>query len=235
MEAERFIQLQEQPYPYGPHIVEGEAAARLKQSTDVTKRYSEPLSFVARQIGSAKVSELERVATALFVSLDTNVSPDTRIKRLVELKPHTHIPVAEAPAAFERLDQIRTAAIGAGLQLVPIPWAKPMTGMELLKQQFKGHVAFREHRPGGVQVLAPLFHEDGDMVDIFIDEPRSGSNRVRISDHGMTLMRLTYSYDLATENKRRIFNRILSENQVSKQDGRLYVDAEPERLYPAIL
>jgi hypothetical protein len=51
----------------------------------------------------------------------------------------------------------------------------------------------------------------------------------------MTLMRLTYSYDLATENKRRIFNRILSENQVSKQDGRLYVDAEPERLYPAIL
>jgi hypothetical protein len=118
MEAERFIQLQEQPYPYGPRIVEGEAAARLKQSTDVTKRYGEPLSFVARQIGSAKVSELERVATALFVSLDINVSPDRRIKRLVELKPH--IPLAEAPVAFERLDQIRTAAIGSGLKVVPI-------------------------------------------------------------------------------------------------------------------
>ncbi len=110
-----------------------------------------------------------------------------------------------------------------------------MTGMELLKEQFNGHVAFRERRPGVVQVLAPLFHEDGDMVDIFIDEPRNGSNRVRISDHGMTLMRLTYSYDLDTENKQRIFNRILAENQISEQDGRLFLDAEPERLYPAIL
>src|SRR5690606_11465962 len=87
--------------------------------------------------------------------------------------------------------------------------ANPMTGTELLKQQFNGHVAFRERRPGVIQVLAPLFHEDGDMVDIFIDEPRNGSNRVRISDHGMTLMRLTYNYDLDTENKLRIFNRIL--------------------------
>lgn len=110
-----------------------------------------------------------------------------------------------------------------------------MTGMELLKQQFNGHVAFRERRPGVVQVLAPLFHEDGDMVDIFIDEPRNGSNRVRISDHGMTLMRLTYNYDLDTENKLRIFNRILAENRIAEQDGRLFIEAEPERLYPAIL
>jgi hypothetical protein len=110
-----------------------------------------------------------------------------------------------------------------------------MTGMELLKQQFNGHVAFRERRPGVTQVLAPLFHEDGDMVDIFIDEPRNGSNRVRISDHGMTLMRLTYNYDLDTENKLRIFNRILAENRIAEQDGRLYIEAEPERLYPAIL
>src|ERR1039458_9134822 len=68
-----------------------------------------------------------------------------------------------------------------------------MTGLELLKQQFNGHVAFRERRPDVVQVLAPLFHEEGDMVDIFIDESRNGSNKVRISDHGMTLMRLMFS------------------------------------------
>ena len=43
-----------------------------------------------------------------------------------------------------------------------------MTGLDLLKQQFNGHVAFRERRPGVLQVLAPLFHEDGDMVDIFL-------------------------------------------------------------------
>ena len=31
-----------------------------------------------------------------------------------------------------------------------------MTGLDLLKQQFNGHVAFRERRPGVLQVLAPL-------------------------------------------------------------------------------
>jgi hypothetical protein len=110
-----------------------------------------------------------------------------------------------------------------------------MTGLELLKQQFNGHVAFRERRPGVTQVLAPLFHEDGDMVDIFLDEARNGTSKLRISDHGMTLMRLTYSYDLDTPNKQRIFSRILAENRIQEADGRLYIEAEPEALYPAIL
>ena len=110
-----------------------------------------------------------------------------------------------------------------------------MMELELLRQQFNGHVAFRERRPGVLQVLAPLFHEDGDMVDIFLEEPANGTGKVRVSDHGMTLMRLTYSYDLDTENKQRIFNRILSENRIQEQDGRLFIEAEPDRLYPAIL
>jgi len=48
-------------------------------------------------------------------------------------------------------------------------------------------------------------------------------------------MRLSYTYDLDTENKQRIFNRILSENRIQEQDGRLFIEAEPERLYPALL
>ena len=110
-----------------------------------------------------------------------------------------------------------------------------MMGLESLRQQFNGHVAFRERRPGVLQVLAPLFHEDGDMVDIFLDEPPNGTEKIRVTDHGMTLMRLTYSYDLDTENKQRIFNRILSENRIQEHDGRLFIETEPDRLYPAIL
>ncbi len=110
-----------------------------------------------------------------------------------------------------------------------------MTGLELLKQQFNGHVAFRERRPGVIQVLAPLFHEDGDMVDIFLDEPLNGAAKFRVSDHGMTVMRLSYSYDLDTPSKQRIFSRILAENRIQEADGRLYIEAEPEALYPAIL
>jgi Domain of unknown function DUF1828 len=110
-----------------------------------------------------------------------------------------------------------------------------MMPLELLRQQFNGHIRFRERRPGIVQVLVPLFHEDGDMVDIFLDEPRDETIRYQISDHGMTLMRMTYTYDLDTENKQRIFSRILAENGIQEQNGRLYIDAEPERLYPVIL
>jgi hypothetical protein len=40
--------------------------------------------------------------------------------------------------------------------------------------------------------------------------------------------------DVDTENKQRIFDRILSENRIQEQDGRLYIEAEPEQLYPAI-
>ena len=107
--------------------------------------------------------------------------------------------------------------------------------LDALIREFNGHVAFRERRPGVLQVLAPLFHEDGDMVDVFLDEPANGSGKVRIGDHGLTLMRLTYTYDLDTENKQRIFNRILPENRIQERDGRLYIEAEPERLYPALL
>jgi hypothetical protein len=53
--------------------------------------------------------------------------------------------------------------------------------LDALIRDVDGHVAFRERRPGVLQVLAPLFHEDGDMVDIFLDEPANGSGKVRIT------------------------------------------------------
>lgn len=64
-------------------------------------------------------------------------------------------------------------------------------------------------------------------------ESRNGL--VRVCDLGMTLMRLSYSYDIDTPNKERIFRRILSENQVHEENGNLFIDAKPEYLYPAVL
>jgi hypothetical protein len=107
--------------------------------------------------------------------------------------------------------------------------------LENLKSEFNHHVAFREKRPGVVQILAPLFHEDGDMVDIFLDLPKPPSDLIRISDHGMTLMRLSYSYDVDTPTKRRILDRILSENGITEERGRLYVETTQEHVYPALL
>lgn len=109
-----------------------------------------------------------------------------------------------------------------------------MKYLDLLRAQFNNRVDFREKRPGVLQLILPLYHEDGDMIDIFI-ESRNGDNIIRISDYGMTLMRLSYSFDLDTPNKERIFSKILSESQVNEDNGRLYLDTKPESLYPAIL
>ena len=109
------------------------------------------------------------------------------------------------------------------------------TVLDSLRTEFNSHIGFREKRPGIVQVFAPLFHEDGDMVDIFLDLPVGPESPVRISDHGLSLMRLSYSYDIDTPVKQKILGRILSENGVSEEHGRLYMDTTAERLYPALL
>ncbi len=110
-----------------------------------------------------------------------------------------------------------------------------MTILETLRTEFEGHIGFREERPGIVQVLAPLFHEDGDMVDIFLDLPKTAGAPIRVSDHGMTLMRLSYSYEIDTPTKQRIFDRILSENGIEQERGRLYLETSMESLYPTLL
>ncbi len=106
------IRTEEQPYPYGAKIVEGPTSGTLRTSSSVAGEYAYPIEFIAEQLGKAKVSELERIATALFIEFDRNVRPEDRPERLVQLKPH--ISREEAPRAFERLREIRTAAVAAG-------------------------------------------------------------------------------------------------------------------------
>jgi hypothetical protein len=110
-----------------------------------------------------------------------------------------------------------------------------MNYFDLLKEQFNNQVSFREKRPGVQQLVAPLFHEDGDMVDIFLEPANGAQEDIRICDHGMTLMRLSYQFDIDTPNKERIFQNILSEHRVSEEKGNLFLDAKPESLYPSVL
>jgi len=109
-----------------------------------------------------------------------------------------------------------------------------MNYFDLLKAQFNNRIHFKEKRPGITQLYAPLYHEDGDMVDIFL-ELKDENGDIRVCDHGMTLMRLSYSFDIDTPNKERIFNKILSENRVNEENGNLCIDTQPEHLYSAVL
>lgn len=110
-----------------------------------------------------------------------------------------------------------------------------MSPLEQLKAGFGERVEFRQKRPGIIQVFAPLFHEDGDMVDLFIDLPEFPGNPVVVSDHGLTLMRLSYGFDIETPARRKVLSRILSENGITESQGRLSLETTQENLYPALL
>lgn len=114
-----------------------------------------------------------------------------------------------------------------------------MKVVDILKGQFNDQVSLSEKRPGIQQLFAPLYHEDGDMMSIFLDVPRDAdvdpNQKITISDHGLTIMRLSYSFELDTPNKERIFQKIIAENGISEADGTLTIESKPESLYPTLL
>lgn len=108
-----------------------------------------------------------------------------------------------------------------------------LTYLNLLKEQFNNRINFIEKRPGIMQLIAPFYHEDGDMIDIFIEEsPEPG--KIRICDHGMTLMRLTYSINIDTPYREQIFEKIISENGAKENEGNIYIDTLPEFLNASV-
>jgi hypothetical protein len=78
--------------PYGPHFEPTDAAAKLTERFPKTLgKYRFAIRFIGEKLGSKRVAELERLATAVYVTL-TDCSPATppvdRARRLVQLKPH---------------------------------------------------------------------------------------------------------------------------------------------------
>jgi hypothetical protein len=104
--------------------------------------------------------------------------------------------------------------------------------LEYIKQSFNNRINIREKRPGIYQLILPLYHEDGDMIDIFI-ENQNGD--YVLCDYGMTLMRLSYSYEIDTPNKETIFQKILAENRLEEVDGNIRFRTKKETLYTDIL
>ncbi len=92
-----------------------------------------------------------------------------------------------------------------------------------------------ERRSGKYQLIIPILHEDGDMVDIYLHDSPRGEGYIRISDFGMTLMRLSYTYDVNTDARQRIFDSILINNGVKNNDGSLYLDTSMNMLCESIL
>lgn len=88
---------------------------------------------------------------------------------------------------------------------------------------------------GDCQLIVPLNHEDGDMLDIYLDDSPLGSGYLRVCDFGMALMRLSYTFDISTRTREDVFESILVNNGVTNDRGNLYLDAPVERLYEGVL
>jgi hypothetical protein len=107
MNSEEFVAWQAQP-PYGPSLKLGEMGdALLDQFGGHTALYEEKIQFVADWLGNKNVAELERVATALYVTTEEGLEGNSRASRIMELKPHVN--GLQSQAAVEELDAMNAA------------------------------------------------------------------------------------------------------------------------------
>jgi hypothetical protein len=102
-----------------------------------------------------------------------------------------------------------------------------------IEKDFNKEVSIKQKRPGIYQLYLPIYHEDGDMIDLFI-LPK-GTGEYSLCDYGLTLQRLAYSYDIDTENKENILQKILSENELNEVNGNIYLDTNIENIFTDIM
>ena len=79
---------------------------------DFVAGYASQIDFVADRLASKDVKDLERLATALYVTLE-GAQPRERAARLNTLKPH--VSLEEARIAVEQLDVLADEAVRLGL------------------------------------------------------------------------------------------------------------------------
>jgi hypothetical protein len=80
-------------WPYGPTLIPTQKSKRLRQEYSKTlQKYEKRLNFVCDQLGKQNVSELEKLATALYIRLEASSKSETqRAKYLHSLKPHVSL------------------------------------------------------------------------------------------------------------------------------------------------
>lgn len=101
-----------------------------------------------------------------------------------------------------------------------------LNGLESFAQEFK-NIQFREKRSGLFKILIPFFYEDGDMYDIFVEECPQNTSLIRISDYGLTIMKLSYNFDIDTPRKREVLESTVAQNRCSLEDGMIFLDIQP--------
>ena len=93
--------------PYGPRIITTDTGKNIQEARSKTiERWQDSIEFVARKLGGKDVVELEQLATALFVTKNTDIEApvEERAKEVTRLK--AHIQIDTATNAIIELDAI---------------------------------------------------------------------------------------------------------------------------------
>jgi hypothetical protein len=110
MQADDLLELTVIREGYGPRYVPTSfSETYLERFPKTTARYMRQITFVADELSDKGVAELERLATAFFISSRDERQAGRRAQRLVELKPH--VSLSEARAACEQIDRMSERAI----------------------------------------------------------------------------------------------------------------------------
>lgn len=107
LRADELLKLEHQSPPYGPRFAPTERSEYVQEIFSKTlESYKDQVKFVADKLGKKNVGELERLATALYVTLkaEDDASVSDRVKEISRLKPHV-VPES-AEAAVEEVDEI---------------------------------------------------------------------------------------------------------------------------------
>ncbi len=107
--------------------------------------------------------------------------------------------------------------------------------IDFLHSKTKKEFDIYERSPEKYQLILPILHEDGDMVDVYLQDSPNGQEYIRICDFGMAIMRLSCTYEINSDARQRIFNNILINSGVQNNQGNLYLDSTLETLYENIL
>lgn len=106
MRADHLLERQAQPAPYGPRLLTTARGRELEQRFKRTMADMGPrLDWIADRLGDKGVAELERLATALWVTRQMGpTSVQERAEAVNELK--EHVSVGTAAEAVEEVDRL---------------------------------------------------------------------------------------------------------------------------------
>ena len=107
MQGDGLLEYEARPFPYGPSLRPTVLGEIIKSYyPDTVNRYSAQIEFIASRLGDKSVVELERMGTALYVTLPNSTQDQqSRAQTITRLKPH--IAFDDALFAVQKVDEIR--------------------------------------------------------------------------------------------------------------------------------